>query len=149
MNIAALNAGLAPLTTSPWSPGMPGSMGWVSTQGDTPLTTDMSGLRPDLSGLDLSKTGFFGGASGMGKLGFGINALSSLGGMFAAFKQLGLTNKALNFQRSVVNANLGNQIQSYNTALADRARSRAAVEGTGQASADAYVNANKLNKVTL
>lgn len=108
-----------------------------------------NGMGMDLSGMDsLTKA-----LQGTGKLGFniptiglGLNALSSLVGGIAAFKQLGLANKQFDFTKKTTEANMANQIKTYNTSLADRARSRAAVEGQSQAQADEYVKTNSLTK---
>lgn len=93
------------------------------------------------------------GGSGMGGLGFnlptaqlGLQGLSSLAGLYGAFSANRLARDQFNFTKDVTNTNLTNQIQSYNTALADRARSRAVAEGRDQASADDYVDRNRLSR---
>ncbi len=78
------------------------------------------------------------------QLGFG--ALNSLGGLYAGLENLNLAKKQFRFTKDYANQNLTNQISSYNTALEDRARSRAAVEGQSQAESDAYIEKNRLRK---
>lgn len=78
------------------------------------------------------------------QLGFG--ALKSLGSLYAAFQSNALAKKQFNFQKDAYNQNLTNSIQSYNTALSDRARSRAVMEGQTDAERDAYVSQNSLKK---
>lgn len=79
------------------------------------------------------------------QLGFG--ALNSIGNLYAAFQSNALAKKQFNFQKNAYNQNLTNSIQSYNTALADRARSRAVMEGQTDAQRDAYVSENSLKKI--
>lgn len=118
--------------------------------------TDMTG------GLNVGKLpdDLFGGAdkglfgiTGLGKniqtLGLGLDGLKTLGSMWGAYQTLKLANKQFDFNKQVTNENLGNQIQSYNTAIADKARGRSSYEGTGQAATDKYVADNSLKKVTL
>lgn len=70
--------------------------------------------------------------------------LGSIGGLWGASKQLGLMKDQLNFQKDAFNKNYGNQVQSYNTALSDRARARGVMEGQSQDQIDSYVDRNRL-----
>lgn len=74
----------------------------------------------------------------------GLGALGSLANIYSGFQANKLAKDQLNFTKSVTNTNLNNQIKSYNTALEDRARSRATAENRDQSTADAYIAANKL-----
>lgn len=76
----------------------------------------------------------------------GLDALGSLANIYGGFQAKKLDKDQLNFTKSVTNTNLNNQIKSYNTALEDRARSRAVAENRDQSSADAYIAANKLTR---
>ena len=76
----------------------------------------------------------------------GLGALGSLAGIYSGFQANKLAKDQLNFTKSVTNTNLNNQIKSYNTALEDRARSRATAENRDQSTADAYIAANKLTR---
>ena len=76
----------------------------------------------------------------------GLNALTSLGGLYNAFNLNNLANKQYNLQKDVLNTNLNNQIKSYNTALEDQLRARAAME-TGNANAyDDQIEQRKLSR---
>lgn len=98
-----------------------------------------------LSGL----LGSFGGNGSTGLLGLGqlgLGAFGAFNGMVGANRAYGMAKDQFNFTKNLANTNLTNQIQSYNTALADRARARAAMEGRDQASADRYIEENKLRR---
>ena len=76
----------------------------------------------------------------------GLNALTSLGGLYNAFNLSNLANKQYNLQKDILNTNLNNQIKSYNTALEDQLRARAAME-TGNANAyDDQIEQRKLSR---
>lgn len=74
----------------------------------------------------------------------GMQGLSSLGNLWGAFQANKLAKDQLNFTKNFANRNLANQTAAYNTALEDRSRARAAVEGQTSAEAAAYVNKNRL-----
>lgn len=76
----------------------------------------------------------------------GMSALGTLGGLYSSNKMLGLARDQFNHARDVTNTNLTNQIQSYNTALAGRARARGAMEGQDQATIDKYIQENRLTR---
>jgi len=114
-----------------------------------------SGMAGDIAGTALGKA-----AGWDGKLGFGggrtvptlqlaLQGLGTIGSLLAGFKQLGLAKKQFRFQKDFANTNLANQIQSYNTSLADRARARYAFEDRPASEADAYIAANKLPERTV
>lgn len=116
---------------------------------------DMGG---SFSGSDVAP-GTFNGSGGGGVLGTGMNGfqlggdilggLKTLGGLYLGIRQLGLANKQFKFSKAYANANLANQTQSYNTALTDRANSRAAMEGLTPAQAQSYISSNSLKPVNL
>lgn len=79
---------------------------------------------------------------GTGQLALG--GLASLGNLWNAWQATSLANKTFDFNKRMTETNLANQLRSYNTALEDRARSRAVAEGqTAQEQAD-YVSRNRL-----
>lgn len=99
---------------------------------------------------DLLK-GLQGNGAGTG-LGFNIGTgqlalggLSALTNLWGANKQMKLAEDQFDFTKKIATTNLNNQVKSYNTALEDRIRSRAAVEGSSSAEAEAYLNKNRLS----
>jgi len=80
---------------------------------------------------------------GTGQLAFG--GLSSLANLLGANKQMKLAEDQFDFTKKIATTNLNNQVKSYNTALDDRIRSRAAMEGSSSAEAEAYLNKNRLS----
>lgn len=81
-----------------------------------------------------------------GKLLF--NGLGTLGQLWTGFQGAKLAKKSFEHTRDITNANLNNQISSYNTALEDRARARFVGEGRGENSAQEreYVARNRLTR---
>ena len=80
---------------------------------------------------------------GTGQLALG--GLSALTNLWGANKQMKLAEDQFDFTKKIATTNLNNQVKSYNTALEDRIRSRAAVEGSSSAEAEAYLNKNRLS----
>jgi hypothetical protein len=94
----------------------------------------------------------FGGGAGSG---FGFNVptanlalagLGTIGNLWGAFQSAKLAKKQFNYTKDVTETNLAGQIKSYNTALEDRIRSRAKVEGMSADQAQAYLDRNKLTR---
>ena len=87
----------------------------------------------------------------LGSNGFktGVSGLQTVAGLYNAYNSNKLAKQQLRFSRNFANANLANQTQSYNTALADRARSRGVMEGQSQAQVDSYIAANRLQDRTV
>ena len=109
----------------------------------------------DYSSLGSYGKGFGGGGFGDIDLGFNIptgklafGGLESLGKLWAGFQGAKLAKKSFEHTRDITNANLNNQISSYNTALEDRARARFVGEGRGEGSAAEreYVARNRLTR---
>lgn len=80
---------------------------------------------------------------GTGQLALG--GLSALSNIWGANKQMKLAEDQFDFTKKIATTNLNNQVKSYNTALEDRTRSRAAMEGTSAAEAEAYIDKNRLS----
>lgn len=109
-------------------------------------------------GSDYSSLGSYGKGQGdFGDLGleFNIptgkllfNGLGTLGQLWTGFQGAKLAKKSFEHTRDITNANLNNQISSYNTALEDRARARFVGEGRGENSAQEreYVARNRLTR---
>ena len=80
---------------------------------------------------------------GTGQLALG--GFSALTNLWGANKQMKLAEDQFDFTKKIATTNLNNQVKSYNTALEDRIRSRAAMEGSSSAEAEAYLNKNRLS----
>jgi hypothetical protein len=132
----------------------PGSMSGGSTSGGLnyfpPAPNMNSGLA---SVIGTGKPGGLGDVGGIGNSGHGFNigtaqlalgGLQTIGALWNAWQANKLAKQQFNFQKDFANANLANQIKSYNTALEDRSRSRAFTEGQDAATAQAYVDHNRL-----
>ena len=65
-----------------------------------------------------------------------MGGLSSLGQLWQSHQASKLAKDQWKTQKSVLNTNMMNQIQSYNNSLKDRLDSRAKMEGRDQSSAD-------------
>lgn len=134
----------------------PSAMSWMpnnANQGMNFNTPAMS-YQPNMTMGDFSSPNTSAVGSGLtGQLGMniptfqlGLGALGSLANIYGGFQANKLAKDQLNFTKSVTNTNLNNQIKSYNTALEDRARSRATAENRSQSSADEYIEKNKLSR---
>lgn len=80
-------------------------------------------------------------------LGIGVQGLQALAGLWTAYngtQSLKLAKSAYNTQKDLAYKNLGNSIKSYNTALSDRLRSRAAMETGNKNAYDDQIEENKL-----
>jgi len=87
--------------------------------------------------------------------GFGFNlgtmngimgGLTSLGQLWGARQGMKLAKDQWKTQKSVLNTNMMNQIQSYNNSLKDRLDTRAHMEGRDQASADSQYDERKARR---
>jgi hypothetical protein len=98
------------------------------------------------SGSPTAAPGGFGTGLGwnIGTAQLALGGLETIGSLWNAWQANKLAKAQFNFQKNFANANLSNQIQSYNTALEDRSRSRAFTEGQDPATAQAYVDHNRL-----
>lgn len=120
----------------------PGAIqGW-----DAPIQTSIPNLGSmrDWNNPTLPKTGS--GTPWTDKASLALGGLQAIGGLYNSFQQNKLAKKQFKHTRDVTNTNLTNQIQSYNTALEDRSRNRAHMEGRTQESADAYVEQHKARR---
>lgn len=139
-------AGAGPLTTGygtpPFNPATSG--GWGGLNLPDMRMGQISAPLPNLGGVASSPAG----------LPFGLNldttklALSGLGtaaNLWSAFNMQKLARDQFNFTKQTTQTNMGNQVKSYNTALDDKIRSRAIVEGMSGTEAQAYMDKHKLS----
>lgn len=87
-------------------------------------------------------------SSGLGfnmpTLGLAIQGLSALGNFYQGLQANKLARKQFNFQKDFANTNLNNQMQSYNTALTDRAYARASMDSNFNP--EKYIEENRLTR---
>jgi len=126
------------------------SLASVTPQGVDPQTAFgqwLAGESSLPSGDPVSGPGQMGGLGmNLDTLKLGLSGLGTIGNLWAAFEARNLAKKQFNFTKDVTNTNLANSIQSYNTALEDRARSRAKVEGQSSGEMQGYIDKNKLSR---
>lgn len=137
-----------------------GSMSWLTGNQNQNFNTPAMSYQPGMTLGDYTSPGtstaagnnsLFGGASqGLGlnipTFQLGLSALGSLANIYGGFQANKLAKDQLSFTKDITNTNLNNSIKSYNTALEDRARSRAVAENRDQSTADEYIEKNKLSR---
>lgn len=84
------------------------------------------------------------GPEGLSKISTISDVISGFGQIYAGIQANKIAKESLAFQKESYAENLGNQIQSYNTSLEDRARARYAQSNGTTAQADAYIDKNRL-----
>ena len=98
-------------------------------------------------------TGFLGlganGAAGAGGapmsgLGTLIDGIGAIGSIWNSYQQHKMAKEQMDFQKKAWKANLGDQRQSYNTALEDRIRARHSYTGQGEGATREYMDSNRL-----
>ncbi|QEP29867.1 hypothetical protein HYP99_gp069 [Sinorhizobium phage ort11] len=105
---------------------------------------NLIGADPSQFNVGGTGSGGFGGLMSLDGLKLIGGGLSTIGNLWNAFQAQKLARDSFNFQKNFANKNLANQIQSYNTALEDRARSRGFTEGQSQDQIDSYIDKNRL-----
>lgn len=128
----------------------------VSGIGSTGLSDPWGGMRgisPVSSVGNVPSAAGGGGAGGgsglgfnMGTLNVALQGLSTIGSLWQAWEANKLAKEQFKTSKAFANANLANQIQSYNTALEDRSRSRAFTEGQSAEEAQSYIDKNRLQE---
>lgn len=91
--------------------------------------------------------GLFGGSGfgfNMPTLQLGLQGLGMGLNFYNAMQANKLAKQQFNFQKDFAMKNLANQTKTYNTALEDRGRARAAMEGQSAEEAQAYIDKNRL-----
>ena len=138
----------------PQNASLAASLGSFSNLGPMNYDTNaMMAANPDMGGFPSGDhiinngLGQGGGMNLQQGINLGLGGLQTIGNIIASFKALSLANKQFNFQKDFAAKNMANQVATYNTALADRARSRAQMEGQTTDQAQAYVDKNKLTGI--
>jgi hypothetical protein len=120
-----------------------------------PLPVGSSGAVPMGGAPNLSGIGGIAGAANpwsqklgfnMGTANLALSGLQTIAGLWGAFKAASLAKKQFRATNEINQTNLNNQIRSYNTALEDRARSRAVVEGQTAEQTQTYIDQNKARR---
>lgn len=115
----------------------------------SPWQSQFGGIGTD-QGLNLNFGAGTGAADGfkfgmnMPTMAMGLQGLQGLGNIWGAWQSNKLAKDQLDFTKRFSSANLANQTQAYNTALEDRSRARAAVEGQNAQQQQDYVDRNRL-----
>lgn len=146
--LANLNFGAANLGGSDLSSGWNFS-GLDTSRNPVAASLDPTGSAAALGAVGGAQTGALAGTGfglNMNTLQGGLGGLQTIGSLWNAFNANSLARKQFNFTKDITNTNLNNSIQSYNTALADRARARAVMEGQTASERDAYIAANSLSR---
>ena len=125
----------------------------ITTSPNVPMGTALGGSWGDMQALNRGNINPIGATTN--NSGFGLNVptfqlalggLNALGNLWGSVRASKLAKDQFNFTKDFANTNLNNQIQSYNTALEDRARSRAVAENRSPESAQAYIDQNRLTR---
>ena len=74
----------------------------------------------------------------------GYYGIGAVAGIWNAFQQQKLAREQMKFQKGAFTKQLGDQRQSYNTALEDRVRARHAFEEKGSGATDSYLSKHSL-----
>lgn len=85
----------------------------------------------------------------LGTANLALSGLGTIGSLISGFGALDLANKQYKYQKALSNANLTNQIDSYNNSLEDKIRSRYVTEGKSSADADSYLSSHSLKDPNL
>jgi len=125
------------------------AMGNAGLTGGSLQTANVTagGVNP-ISGVQAQQPGnFFKNADGSvntNNIGLVVGGIQTLGSLWNSYQQQKIAKEQLALQRQAFQTNLTNNTKTYNTALADRIRSRYVTEGKTSAQANQYLSANKL-----
>lgn len=109
------------------------------------MSGDSAASVANVSGLPNS----FGNTGGLKPLEFGMNmptaqlglqGISSLANLWSAFQANSMAKKQFGLQKEMANANLGNQVASYNTALENKVRDSAHMQGLSGSDYSSYID---------
>lgn len=76
----------------------------------------------------------------------GVGALGTIGNLWMAYQAQNLAEEQFDYTKDITDQNMSNQIQSYNTTLADKIRSRVFTENGKPGEARDYIRRNRLTK---
>lgn len=114
------------------------------TLGSLAMPTNVGGLGNQLAALPESMVGnlgnttggFFGNGTGLGfnmpTLNMGLGALQSIGNLAMGFKSYNLMKDQNKMAKEAYNTNINNSIKANNSALEDRLRTRAQMNGQSE-----------------
>lgn len=142
--------GISTLNSSAYKFQFP-QMNVMDTVMGSPIQSYQGMSGPDVSSLtaQLPSVGSEGGfmkGFGMDDARLALNGLQTIGNLWGAFQAMKLAKEQFKYTKGVTDTNVNNQIKTYNTSLADRAASRAVMQGQSQNDANAYVEQNKLTR---
>ena len=117
-------------------------------QGTTFIPPTMRGLagvggQGDIASAIREYTQSLGKMGTMDYVSAGLGGIQTIGGLIGALGSLSLAKKQFAFNKRMMETNLTNQVGAYNTALEDKARSRAVVEGISAADTASYIDKHK------
>ncbi len=107
-----------------------------------------NGITPNVAGAGSVAAPGMGGGFGMNlpTANLALGGIQTIGNLWNAFENRKLAREEFDYKKGVTDVNLKNQIQSYNTTLEDRSRSRAYTEGQDATTAQSYVDKNRLSR---
>lgn len=119
--------------------------GWTMPSGGMP-TQMPTNVPQNIPTAGMPRAGGSGFGFNMDTANLALTGLSTIGNLWAAFNAQKLAREQFNYTKGVTETNLANQIQSYNTGIEDRARSRAVVESQTPETTQAYIDRNSLRR---
>lgn len=111
--------------------GMPGFDMSMGAQQGVPSLENLNGFKFGLNAPTLQ---------------MGLSGINTLGNLWGAFQANKLARDQLDFTKKITNTNLNNSVQSYNTALTDRAQARGFTEGKSDEEIQNYITTNRLSR---
>lgn len=136
----------APAVSAPSIPPVSAIPGTVGGGIMTDLNRLNSNYYPAAPGANANQGTGSGFGLNLGTLNVALQGLSTIGSLWQAWEANKLAKEQFKTSKAFANANLANQIQSYNTALEDRSRSRAFTEGQSAEEAQSYIDKNRLQE---
>lgn len=126
---------------------MDGSQGYATPMAMDPGTLVAQGPAGVPAGLPPMAGGATPLGFNLGTANAALGGLQTIGNMWMAFQANKQAKKQFKFAKQMTRINLANQIQAYNTSLADRARSRSVMESQTPEQTQAYFDSNALTQL--